>query len=156
MNTTPKTSRSTSDTLSLPALKGEVSRVKSMNVNSEEYLKMSSSGSSKKNPSKYNAKKVRIDGILFDSKLEGNRYLELKQLLSLGVISDLETHKKYPLIVNNLEVTTYEADFVYKKEGIEIVEDTKGFLTKEYKIKKKLMKAIYDKDIMEVYSKKKK
>jgi hypothetical protein len=30
MNTTPKTSRSTSDTLSLPALKGEVSRVKSM------------------------------------------------------------------------------------------------------------------------------
>jgi len=31
MNSTPKTSRSTSDTLSLPTLKGEVSRVKSMN-----------------------------------------------------------------------------------------------------------------------------
>lgn len=127
-----------------------------MNVKSEEYLKLSSLGSKAKKTSKYNAKKVRIDGILFDSKLEGNRYLELKQLLSLGVISDLETHKKYPLIVNGLEVTTYEADFVYKKNGIEVLEDTKGFLTKEYKIKKKLMKAIYDKDIIEVYSKSKK
>lgn len=127
-----------------------------MNVKSEEYLKLSSLGSKAKKTSKYNAKKVRIDGILFDSKLEGNRYLELKQLLSLGVISDLETHKKYPLIVNGLEVTTYEADFVYKKNGTEVVEDTKGFLTKEYKIKKKLMKAIYDKDIIEVYSKSKK
>lgn len=127
-----------------------------MNVKSEEYLKLSSRGSKAKKTSKYNAKKVRIDGILFDSKLEGNRYLELKQLLSLGVISDLETHKKYPLIVNGLEVTTYEADFVYKKNGIEVLEDTKGFLTKEYKIKKKLMKAIYDKDIIEVYSKSKK
>lgn len=127
-----------------------------MNVKSEEYLKLSSRGSKAKKTSKYNAKKVRIDGILFDSKLEGNRYLELKQLLSLGVISDLETHKKYPLIVNGLEVTTYEADFVYKKDGTEVVEDTKGFLTKEYKIKKKLMKAIYDKDIIEVYSKSKK
>lgn len=127
-----------------------------MNVKSEEYLKLSNLGSKAKKTSKYNAKKVRIDGILFDSKLEGNRYLELKQLLSLGVISDLETHKKYPLIVNGLEVTTYEADFVYKKNGTEVVEDTKGFLTKEYKIKKKLMKAIYDKDIIEVYSKSKK
>lgn len=127
-----------------------------MNIKSEEYLKLSSRGSKAKKPSKYNAKKVRIDGILFDSKLEGNRYLELKQLLSLGVISDLETHKKYPLIVNGLEVTTYEADFVYKKNGTEVVEDTKGFLTKEYKIKKKLMKAIYNKDIIEVYSKSKK
>lgn len=127
-----------------------------MNVKSEEYLKLSNRGSKARKTSKYNAKKVRIDGILFDSKLEGNRYLELKQLLSLGVISDLETHKKYPLIVNGLEVTTYEADFVYKKDGTEVVEDTKGFLTKEYKIKKKLMKAIYDKDIIEVYSKSKK
>lgn len=127
-----------------------------MNIKSEEYLKLSSRGSKAKKTSKYNAKKVRIDGILFDSKLEGNRYLELKQLLSLGVVSDLEIHKKYPLIVNGLEVTTYEADFVYKKNGTEVVEDTKGFLTKEYKIKKKLMKAIYNKDIIEVYSKSKK
>ena len=127
-----------------------------MNIKSEEYLKLSSRGSKAKKPSKYNAKKVRIDGILFDSKLEGNRYLELKQLLSLRVISDLETHKKYPLVVNGLEITTYEADFVYKKNGTEVVEDTKGFLTKEYKIKKKLMKAIYNKDIIEVYSKSKK
>jgi hypothetical protein len=127
-----------------------------MNVKSEGFLKMSSRSAKPKKNSKYNAKKVKIDNILFDSKLEGNRYIELKQLLSLGVISDLETHKKYPLIVNGLEVTTYEADFVYKKDGVEIIEDTKGFLTKEYKVKKKLMKAVYDKDIVEVYSKKRK
>ena len=42
MNTTPKTSRSTSDTLSLPALKGGVSRVKSMTnevINNSYYSK---------------------------------------------------------------------------------------------------------------------
>jgi hypothetical protein len=127
-----------------------------MAVKSEEFLKMSNNNLPKKKKSKYNAIKVKIDGIVFDSQLEGNRYIELKQLLSLGVIEDLETHKKYPLVVNGIEITTYEADFVYKKDGKEIVEDTKGFLTKEYKIKKKLMKAIYDKDIVEKYAKNKK
>ena len=36
----------------------------------------------------------------------------------------------------------YVADFVYKdKDGNEIVEDTKGFRTKEYLLKKKIMRA---------------
>lgn len=127
-----------------------------MNVKAEEFIKMSGSTSTSKKRSKYNAKKVKIDGILFDSKLEANRYIDLKELLALGIITDLETHKRYPLDVNGINVTSYEADFVYKKNGVEIIEDTKGVLTKEYKIKKKLMKAIHGKEILEVYSKNKK
>lgn len=34
---------------------------------------------------------------------------------------------------------TYVADFVYLQDGEIIVEDTKGFRTPEYKIKRKLM-----------------
>ena len=45
---------------------------------------------------------------------------------------------------------TYLADFVYKENGKEVVEDTKGFRTEVYKIKKKLMAYIYQIEIKEV------
>ena len=34
---------------------------------------------------------------------------------------------------------SYVADFVYMKDGKQVVEDTKGFKTKDYIIKRKLM-----------------
>lgn len=128
-------------------------------VDSKGYLKITSNSKRKSGVNrsgKYNAKKVRVDNILFDSKLEAQRYIELKELMQIGIIKNLKTHKKYPLVVNGYKVTTYEADFVYERGGLEVIEDTKGVLTKEYKIKKKLMKAIYNKDIIEIYSKSKK
>lgn len=39
---------------------------------------------------KYNARKVTIDGIEFDSKRESDRYKELKLMLRAGVISNLD------------------------------------------------------------------
>lgn len=125
-----------------------------MNISAKTFCETKRLASQKKSKNKYNAKKVKIDDILFDSKLEAKRYLELKQLLNLGVIKNLVTHKKFPLVVNDITIGSYEADFVYEKDGVEIIEDTKGVLTKEYRLKKKLMKAIYNKDILEVYSKK--
>jgi hypothetical protein len=125
-----------------------------MNISAKTFCETKRLAGQKKSKNKYNAKKVKIDDILFDSKLEAKRYLELKQLLHLGVIKNLVTHKKFPLIVNDITIGSYEADFVYEKDGVEIIEDTKGVLTKEYRLKKKLMKAIYNKDILEVYSKK--
>lgn len=45
----------------------------------------------------------------------------------------------------------YIADFVYKdKEGNEVVEDTKGMRTKEYLLKKKMMRALLGIQIKEV------
>lgn len=44
--------------------------------------------------SKYNAKKVEIDGIKFDSKAEGEYYLHLKQQVTERQILGFERQKK--------------------------------------------------------------
>ena len=96
---------------------------------------------------KYHNKKIEIDGMKFDSKKEGQRYLELKLLQRAGYISDLERQVKFILIpsqkadgkVVEREVT-YKADFVYKDDsGQTVVEDVKGYKTKEYILKRKMM-----------------
>lgn len=46
--------------------------------------------------------------------------------------------------------TTYVADFVYETMGKTIVEDTKGFRTKEYELKKKMMRAFLGIEIKEI------
>lgn len=99
-----------------------------------------------KNYSKYKNKKIFIDGITFDSQLEANRYCELKLLYKAGEISQLRLQPEFVLIPafrkngKSYRKTVYRADFMYfdKKTGKYIVEDTKGFKTPEYRIKKKL------------------
>ena len=91
---------------------------------------------------KYSAKKVTIDGITFDSKHEAARYRELCLLQRAGEISDLELQKRYELIPKQGKerAVYYTADFVYKdKDGVEVVEDTKGYKTRDYIIRRKLM-----------------
>ena len=99
---------------------------------------------------KYNAKKVRYDGITFDSEAEGLRYLVLKSLEKAGEISQLELQPKFKIIINNAPVKysngrimTYKADFSYIENGQRITEDVKGFKTRDYKIKKALVEHIY-------------
>jgi hypothetical protein len=46
-------------------------------------------------------------------------------------------------------VVHYVADFVYTENGQQIVEDVKGFKTREYKAKKKMMAAQHDIEIRE-------
>jgi hypothetical protein len=107
--------------------------------------------------SKYHAKKVVRGGKTFDSAKEARRFGELSLLQKAGEISDLRTQVKYVLIPAQREPDTvgkrggvikgrlierecaYIADFVYKRNGVEIVEDSKGMRTKDYIIKRKLM-----------------
>ena len=49
--------------------------------------------------SKYKAKKVTIDGLTFDSKLEGGYYNYLKMLKKSGVIGEIETQFKIELVL---------------------------------------------------------
>ena len=106
---------------------------------------------------KYSNQKVVIDDIKFDSKKEAKRYLELKLLEKAGEISDLRLQKPFELIKKQKDerAVTYKADFVYydKVKNRWIVEDVKGYKTKEYIIKRKLFKVIYGKDydFIEVY-----
>ena len=106
---------------------------------------------------KYNNKKVFVDGHTFDSKKEAKRYYELRLLEKTGEIEDLRLQVKYVLIPSQRvdgklveRECAYKADFVYKENGETIVEDTKGFKTKDYVIKRKLMLFIHGIRIKEV------
>lgn len=109
-----------------------------------------------KSKSKYKNKKVIIDGIEFDSKKEAKRYQELLLMQRTGIITDLKRQVPYVLVPafnlnkKRYRETKYLADFVYKENGKEVVEDTKGFRTDVYKIKKKLMAYMYQIEIKEV------
>lgn len=95
--------------------------------------------------SKYRNVKTVIDGIKFDSKKEGNRYAELKIMQRAGLITDLQRQVRFelqPAFTHNGEkqrAIYYVADFVYWQNGKQIIEDAKGYKTREYMIKKKMM-----------------
>lgn len=124
------------------------------------------------NYNKYKNKKVTIDGKTFDSKKEANRYFNLKLLEKGGAIKNLQTQVKYVLIPAQYEGTgeyytrgkykgeekkrlvekeiSYRADFVYEQDGQTIVEDTKGFKTDVYVMKRKMMLYFHNIKIREV------
>lgn len=103
-----------------------------------------------KSKSKWRNVRTTIDGITFASKREANRYSELKLELLAGEISELELQKPFSLDVNGVHICDYVADFVYKRNGIQITEDAKGKATDLYKIKRALMRAVHGIEIIEV------
>lgn len=98
---------------------------------------------------KYRNVKTKVDGITFDSKRESVRYCELKLLAKTRKITDLRLQVPYVIRVNGEKICKYIADFVYNEDGNEIVEDVKGVRTREYILKRKLMKAVYGIEIRE-------
>lgn len=119
---------------------------------------------------KYKNRKVTVDGIVFDSAKEARRYQELLLLERSGEISNLQMQVKYILIPAQREPDTtgargrikkgaliekecaYIADFVYFDNRREetVVEDVKGYRTRDYLIKRKLMLYIHGIRIKEV------
>ena len=99
---------------------------------------------------KYRNKKTQVDGVTFDSKLEAYRYCELKRLQDGDVIKDLMCQVPYRLEINGCLICKYIADFVYVDiDNHWVIEDVKGMRTREYQIKRKLMKAILGIEIQE-------
>lgn len=104
---------------------------------------------------KYRNKKVYWDDKVFDSTKEYKRWRDLLLMLKSGDIAQLQRQVKYPLVVEGKKVAGYIADHVYvdAKTGHRIVEDVKSDITRKlpnYVLKKKLMKAIYNIEILEV------
>ena len=101
--------------------------------------------------SKYHNKKVVVDGLVFDSRKEGERWKELKLLESSGQIEKLERQVKFGLLPKQTgsdgkvieRAVQYVADFVYIRDGEVIVEDVKGYrgggAYDVFKLKKKMM-----------------
>lgn len=115
----------------------------------------------------HNKKTYTSDGILHDSKREANRWAELCLLQRAGKISELERQVRFELIPAQYEDVytgefykrgdrkgqpklervciekslVYVADFVYIDNGTgeKVVEDAKGYRSKEYLIKRKCM-----------------
>lgn len=111
---------------------------------------------------KYRAKKTVVDGITFDSKKEAARYRELKLLEKAGKIRNLELQKRFELIpvqraagARTERAAYYIADFCYDEFNsglnawIPVVEDCKGVKTREYVLKRKLLRWIHGISIRE-------
>tara|TARA_R110000824_G_scaffold36098_1_gene112426 strand:- start:2528 stop:2836 length:309 start_codon:yes stop_codon:yes gene_type:complete len=92
---------------------------------------------------KYRAIKTEVDGITFDSRKEAARYKELILLEKSGVISHLELQPQYDCVVDGKKICSYRADFRYFDEKSCVIEDVKGYKTPVYKLKKKLVEALY-------------
>lgn len=124
---------------------------------------------------KYHSKKTRLsDGTVFDSRKEARRWQQLRLLEGRGEIQDLKRQVEYELVPNQYEIVErysdktgkrlkdekrlaerrvcYVADFVYTKDGEIVVEDTKSPVTrtKDYIIKRKLMRHIHGIVIREI------
>ena len=118
---------------------------------------------------KYHNRKITRDGETFDSAKEYRRFCELKLLQRGKKISDLRRQVKFVLIPAQREPDeigvrggvkkgkviekecAYIADFVYVNDkGETVVEDTKGFKTTEYIIKRKLMLHVHGIRIQEI------
>lgn len=107
--------------------------------------------------SKYGAVKTQVNGITFDSKREAARYVELLAMLQAGDISDLRLQPSFeicPAIVldgKKQRALIYRADFFYEDHlGNKIYEDVKGHRTREYILKRRLVKHLYGVEIREV------
>lgn len=123
---------------------------------------------------KYNARKTIVDNITFDSAKEARRYTQLKLLENAGKIKNLQLQvefilqDKFKYKSKQIRAIKYIADFVYEEVSkvsdksvqksteteqkcIQVVEDVKGYRTKEYMLKKKMFMYKYpDVDFREV------
>lgn len=130
-------------------------------------------GFKRKKGERYNHTTVEADGLKFDSKKEYQRYVFLKDAQDKGLITDLRTQVKFELIpavteeyVEHLKTKdkiktrtlqlaiTWTADFVYLKNGEEVIEDVKPskfLLSDRFVIKEKLFFWKYRKKIRLVY-----
>jgi hypothetical protein len=107
---------------------------------------------------KFNAKKTTIGGITFDSKKEGNYYRQLllqkKAKKDSERVVSIELQPRYDIIVNSQKIGFYKADFkaTFADGNIQII-DVKGLKKGSayalFRLKKKLIEAIYDIEIIE-------
>lgn len=96
---------------------------------------------------KYNNDIPIVDGIRFDSRKEANYFCLLKMLKRGGVVREFERQVAFELqpkfVDRNGEkhrAINYKADFVvHYSDGRNVVVDVKGFRTKEYLLKRKLL-----------------
>ena len=105
--------------------------------------------------SKYGNRKIMLDGILFDSIAEMNRWAKLRQWEMAGAISELK--RQVPYLVcppvrlceeDRASGIKYVVDFQYNHttDGL-VLEDVKGIDTPISRLKRRLIKHQYGLDV---------
>jgi hypothetical protein len=115
-------------------------------------------GASKGSP-RLRSKRTVVGDEVFQSKHEADRWSELQLEERAGAITDLDRQRPFAIVVNRIHVCDYVADFVYRRNGREVVEDAKAKAetakarratrTESYRLKKKLMRAVYGIKVLE-------
>ena len=93
--------------------------------------------------SKYKAIPTVVDGIRFASKAEAGYYQQLKILEKQGLILNLQLQPKFPIEINGQKICTYIADFSFFEKNERVIVDVKGVRTPVYRLKVKLVEALY-------------
>lgn len=101
-----------------------------------------------KRRNKYGNTKVTYDGFTFDSKKEAARWKELKYLFAAKAINGLNRQVTFRIEINGKLICKKIMDFAYidisrGEPGTLIAEDSKGFQTREDRLKMKLCEALY-------------
>lgn len=105
--------------------------------------------------SKYGNKETEYKGVKYHSKKEAEYAMLLDTLFkasnSKDRVIDYQIQVPYKIYLNEKYICKYLADFVVKyADGREEVVDVKGVKTQTYKLKKKLVEAQYNIQIIEV------
>lgn len=91
---------------------------------------------------RYNNTKVESHGFTFDSQAEYYRYLYLLAEEQAGVITDLDVHPAFvyrkgrKISGFTVRKRRYTADFSYIKDGVRVIEDVKGYISPEYRMRR--------------------
>ena len=100
---------------------------------------------------KYGAKKIEIDGHVFDSKREAEYYKMYKKMVDDGEIVGLELQPCFTLIPsftnwagNRVRPCHYMADFkLIYPDGRQKIIEVKGFRTRDYVLRRKMFEYKY-------------
>ena len=103
--------------------------------------------------SKYKNKQVEVDGIIFDSGLESQYYLHLKQLQEQGIVKFFEMQKTYLLLEGysiegkKRQSIKFTPDFIvhYADDTIRVI-DIKGSemaISRDFPLRKKMFECRY-------------
>lgn len=100
---------------------------------------------------KYRAVKSQCDaGHTHDSKREAVRCDELHALQTSGVISDLVVHPQYWFVINGKQLkhangrrVGYKSDFEYTENGVQITEDVKGVVVRDWPLRRAVFIALF-------------
>ena len=125
-----------------------------MKMTIDEFKALRAVPAPSKKHNKYGAKRTGGHA----SQKEHERANQLKLMQRAGLISNLREQVKFVLIPTQRDTAgkllekecSYYADFVYDRNGVTVIEDTKGVRTKEYIIKRKLMSYVHGIRIKEV------